>query len=158
MLRHAVLALLLLCSVLGTAEAKSVNPKHLETVDPALEYRLDSDVSVQGYNILYTLRAGTYLHRYKDRRGRYFIGEGNCMHLDIRTPKMTGTNDWTCGIYVPDDPARGASFFRIRPATPTNTEMGPVVNAIIRYGYGAFDWPDKAESMELRNKLILIGP
>lgn len=158
MYRKSLLSLLLLLPIASTAHAKSVNPKNLDEVVPAIEYRLERDVSVQGYNILFTLRAGKYLHRYKDKRGRYFVGEGNCMHLDIRTPKMTGTNDWTCGIYVPDDPARGASFFRIRPTTPTHTEMGPVVNAIIRYGYGSFDWPDKAESMELRDSLTLIGP
>lgn len=148
-----VAALALLVS-LGTAEARSVNPKHLEAIEPPAEYRLATDVAVQGYNILYTLRAGKYFLRYQDRRGQYFTGEGECMHLDIRTPKTTGTNDWTCGIFVPKDPKRGASFFRIRPVTPTHTEMGPVVNAIVRYGYGSFDWPDKAESMELREKLV----
>jgi hypothetical protein len=131
-----------------------VNPKHLDHVQPAVEYRLEQDVAVQGYNILYTLRAGRYLLAYRDRRGSYFLGEGNCMHLDIRTPKTTGTDDWTCGIHVPIDPARGATFFRIRPAAPTHTEMGPVINGIIRYGYGSFDWPDKAESMELRSRLV----
>ena len=80
------------------------------------------------------------------------------MHLDIHTPKMTGTNDWTCGIYVPNDAARGASFFRIRPETSTQPEMGPLVNSIVRYGFGAFDWPDKAESMELRSKLRVDEP
>ena len=141
---------------LDSAQARSVNPKHLEEVQPAVEYRLERDVAVQGYNILYTLRAGRYLLSYKDRRGSYFIGEGNCMHLDIRTPKTTGSDDWTCGIHVPNEPARGATFFRIRPATPTHTEMGAVVNGIIRYGYGSFDWPDKAESMELRSKLVPV--
>jgi hypothetical protein len=143
---------------LGTAHAKSVNPKHLEALTPPVEYTLADDVSVQGYNILYTIRAGKYLHTHKDRRGRYFVGEGNCMHLDIRTPKTTGSDDWSCGIFVPDDPTRGASFFRVRGVNPTHDEMGPVVNAIIRYGNGSFDWPDKAESMELRERLVPVVP
>ncbi|MGL6224375.1 MAG: hypothetical protein ACRC6L_12425 [Steroidobacteraceae bacterium] len=146
-------ALVLSMLFAGGIHAKSVNPKHLQQIVPPVAHVLEGDVSVQGHNILYTLRAGTYLLMYTDRRGRYFIGDGNCMHLDIRTPKMTGTNDWTCGLYVPDDPSRGASFFRVRPVTSTSAEMGPVVNAIIRYGYGSFDWPDKVESMQLREKL-----
>jgi hypothetical protein len=151
-----ILASIVALLALGTAQARSVNPKHLEQVQPAIEYRLEQDVAVQGYNILYTLRAGRYLLSYKDRRGNYFVGEGNCMHLDIRTPKTTGSDDWACGIHVPNDPARGATFFRIRPATATHAEMGAVVNGIIRYGYGAFDWPDKAESMELRSRLVPV--
>lgn len=148
----AILSLL----VTGVATARSVNPKHLEAVQPPLEYRLEQDVAVQGYNILYTLRAGKYLLQYQDRRGRYFVGEGNCMHLDIRTPKVTGTDDWECGIHVPNDAAHGATFFRVRPVTPTHAEMGPVINQIIRYNHGSFDWPDKAESMELRSKLVPV--
>lgn len=144
------------CVTLGVAHARSVNPKHLEQVQPPAEYRLEQDVAIQGHNILYTLRAGKYLLQYRDRRGGYFVGEGQCLHLDIRTPRMTGTNDWECGIHVPDDPTRGATFFRIRPAAATHTEMGPVVNAMVRYGYGSFDWPDKAESMELRVQLIAV--
>lgn len=157
-MKHALLVRASIVSllVLGNAHARSVNPKHLEQVQPAIEYRLEQDVAVQGYNILYTLRAGRYLLSYKDRRGSYFLGEGNCMHLDIRTPKMSGTDDWACGIHVPGDTTRGATFFRIRPTTPTHTEMGPVVNQIIRYNYGSFDWPDKAESMELRSKLVPV--
>jgi hypothetical protein len=150
----SIVSLLAACA----ADARSVNPKHLDPVEPPLEYRLEQDVAVQGYNILFTLRAGTYLLRYKDRRGSYFLGAGNCMHLDIRTPKTSGTADWECGIHVPDDATRGATFFRIRPTTPTQSEMGPVVNQIIRYNYGSFDWPDKAESMELRSKLVPVAP
>jgi hypothetical protein len=157
MIRKIFFALALFSLFLGTAQAKSVNPKHLQELQPPVEYRLDGDVTIQGHNIAYTLRAGKYWLRFKDRRGSYFVGEGNCMHLEIRTPKMTGTNDWTCGIYVPDDPGRGASFFRVRPETTTHSEMGPVVNAIIRYGYGSFDWPDKVESMELRARLAMSG-
>lgn len=158
MKRLTLLLLSALCMLAaGLAAARSVNPKHLEAVQPPLEYQLEHDVAVQGYNILYTLRAGKYLLQYKDRRGSYFIGAGNCMHLDIRTPKMTGTDDWECGIHVPNDAARGATFFRLRPKTPTHAEMGPVVNQIIRYNYGSFDWPDKAESMELRTKLVPVA-
>jgi hypothetical protein len=158
MLRFSMLAALFFSAVIGVSHAKSVNPKRLEKVDPPVVHQLASDVTVEGHHITYTIRAGTYLLLYKDRGGLYFVGEGNCMHLYIHTPKMTGTNDWTCGIYVPNDTSRGASFFRIRPVGQTHSEMGPVVNAIIRYGFGSFDWPDKAESMELRNQLNVGGP
>jgi hypothetical protein len=148
----------LLLLTADVADARSVNPKHLEAVDPPVEYRLGQDVVIQGQNILYTVRAGRYVLRYRDRRGSYFLGEGNCLHLDIRTPKMTGTNDWECGLHVPDDSRRGATFFRVRPVTPTQAEMGLVVNQIIRYNHGSFDWPDKAESMELRAQLAPVAP
>lgn len=158
MMRYRFGAFLILAAFFATANAKSVNPRHLKEITPVVEYIFESDVVIEGYNITYTLRAGTYFHRYNDRRGRYLLGEGNCLHLEIHSHKVQGSNDWACGIYVPDDTARGASFYRIRPNTDTNSEMGPVVNAIIRYGYGSFDWPDKAESMELRNTLSARVP
>lgn len=151
-------AVLALALASNTSDARSVNPKHLNKVEPPVVYTLAHDVAVEGYNITYTVRAGAYTLRYEDSKGQYLIGEGDCLHLDIHSPKMTGSNDWNCGLYLPKKADRGASFYRIRPAVGTNPEMGPVVNAIIRYGYGSFDWPDKAESMQLRNELTAQRP
>ena len=156
------LATCLFAAVLGLgaqcAESRSVNPKRLTAVTPPVEYRLAVDVPVEGYNITFTLRAGRYLLSYKDAKGAYLIGEGQCMHWDIHSPKVKSTNDFPCGIYLPHDASCGASFFVVRAKTGANAAAGLVVNAIIRYNYGSFDWPGKAESQELRAALQLLQP
>ena len=152
-----LLAGLLCAAIAGASHARSVNPRHLDPVDPPVEYRLEADVSVEGAGITYTVRAGLYRLAYRDRRGAYLLGEGQCLHLAIHTARTTGSNDWTCGVFLPADPRRGASFFRIRPAhpdTPDTPDMGLVVRTMIRYGEGSFDWPDKAESAALRERLV----
>lgn len=147
-----------LCLLAPCTQARSVNPKHLVPVDPEVEYVLSTDVSVQGYNITFTLRAGTYVMRYRDRKGTYLMGDGNCMRWDIHSPKVTGTNDFPCGIYLPDDTRKGASFYVVRAGSGIHPANGPVVNAIIRYNHGSFDWPDKAESHDLRAQLAPVQP
>jgi hypothetical protein len=147
-----------LACVTTSLQARSVNPKHLTEINPPIEYQLSVDVPVEGYNITFTLRAGTYMLSYKDSKGVYLLGQGQCMHWDIHSPKMTGSNDFPCGIYLPNDTSRGASFYVIRAKTGTNPDAGVLVNSIIRYNYGSFDWPEKKESQELRSKLELVTP
>lgn len=132
------------------AAAKSANPKHLKAVDPPIAYRLDAEVSAEGYNITYTVKPGTYLLRYRDSRGAYLLGEGPCLHVHIHSPKSQGHNDYECGLYLPDDAGKGASFYRIRPAAGHQPAIGPVVNWMIAYGTGSFDWFDYVETQALR--------
>jgi hypothetical protein len=145
---------LLYTALSGSAAAKSVNPKHLKTVEPAVAYRLDAEVSAEGYNITYTVKPGNYLLRYRDSHGVYLLGEDQCLHVHIHSPKSEGHNDYECGLYLPDDTGKGASFYRIRPAAGHQPAMGPVVNWMIAYGTGSFDWFDYVESQTLRAGLV----
>lgn len=157
MIRTFALLALLYAAASGSVAAKSVNPKHLKTVEPPVAYRLDAEVSAEGYNVTYTVKPGTYLLRYRDSRGSYLLGEGQCLHVHIHSPKSQSHSDYECGLFLPHDAGKGASFYRIRPAAGHQPGMGPVVNWMIAYGTGSFDWFDYVESPALRAGLVPVG-
>lgn len=151
-LRLCALALSLTL-VSSAALGKSKHPRHLKPVTSPILYTLAEPVSAEGYNITYTVKAGTYTLRYRDKKGAYLLGEGQCLHVYIHSPKSTGRADVECGVYLPDDPKRGAEFFRLRATAQHFPEMGPLVNWIIRSGNGSFDWYDVVQSLPLREGL-----
>jgi len=145
------LVLALLCA---TASGKHVYPKSLTPVTNGVTYTLAESYVVSEKAATFTLAAGPYVQRYEDRKAIYLIGGEQCVEMSVVPPKNPAAawkDKWDCGIYLPKDPAAGATFFFIR-RTPDEPHSGNgvLIDAIIRAGYGSFDFP-----MSNKNDLLL---
>lgn len=145
----------------GTAAAKHVYPKMLDAVADGARYSLQQDYVYREKAATFTLRAGEYVQKYEDARAIYLIGGSHCVEMNVvppRQPEFAYTTPFDCGIYLPRDPAKGATFFFIRGKPATTPEAGALVNAIIRAGEGSFDFPtsNKNDTL-LRSQLVLPG-
>lgn len=145
------LALALPCT---TAAGKHVYPKSLTPVTDGVTYILAESYVVSEKAATFTLAAGPYVQRYEDRKAIYLIGDAQCVEMSVVPPKNPAAawkDTWDCGIYLPKDPTAGATFFFIR-RTPDEPHSGNgvLIDAIIRAGYGSFDFP-----MSNKNDLLL---
>jgi hypothetical protein len=126
------------------AHAKHVYPRYLTPV---------------ANGATFTLAAGTYVQRFEDRKAIYLIGDDRCVEMSVVSPKNPAAawkDTWECGIYLPKDPAAGATFFLIR-RTPDKPHSGNglLIDSTIRAGYGSFDFPmSNRNDLRLRSQLV----
>ncbi len=143
------------------AVAKHVYPRSLTPVDHGATFSLAEDYVVSEKAATFTLAAGTYVQRYEDRKAIYLVGDSQCVEMSVVPPKNPAAawkDRWDCGIYLPKDPAVGATFFFIRrtPEAP-HSGNGALIDAIIRAGYHSFDFPmSNKNDMQLRAKLVEV--
>lgn len=144
------------------AFAKHVYPKSLKTVEAGAIYVLQDDYQFQEKSATFTLSAGEFKVSYEDSSAHYLIGLApQCLEMRVVPPKYpenAWSDKWDCGIFLPKDEKKGAAFFMIRrtPDEPTKSNQGPIIDAILKAGYGSFDFPTSAKQDEvLRRKLIM---
>ncbi len=155
--RHAFLLLVLLC-LAPWVQAASVNPKRLQVVEGGTTYRLQEAWSMQEKAATFILKPGDYLVRFEDAQALYLVGPDGCADLHVvppKQPEMANTQTFPCGIYLPKDAAKPASFFFVRGKAPRYAELGPVVNAIIKSGEGSFDFPTSRRG-DARLRALLV--
>ncbi len=138
--------------------AKHVYPKNLEQVQHGVAYQLEDDYVFKEKAATFTLSAGTYVQQYEDSKAIYLIGNANCLQFNVVPPKNPAaawTDTWDCGIFLPKDASKGAAFFMIRKKHEEKyMGNGALIDAIIRAGYGSFDFPtSKHDDMVLRVRL-----
>jgi hypothetical protein len=142
-----------------TAHAKHVYPRNLTPVANGATFTLAENYVVSEKAATFTLAAGTYVQRFEDRKGIYLIGDDRCVEMSVVPPKNPAAawkDTWECGIYLPKDPAAGATFFFIR-RTPDEPHSGNglLIDSIIRAGYGSFDFPmSNRNDLRLRSQLV----
>jgi hypothetical protein len=158
-MKHFALVALLL--ILPTAtDAKHVYPKHLRPIVQGVSYTLEEPYVFKEKAATFTLSAGVYVQKYADTKAIYLIGSKDCLEFNVVPPKNPAaawTDRWDCGIYLPKNPAKGAAFFMIRrtPEERVRSGSGPIIDAIIKAGYGSFDFPtSKHNDTLLRSKLV----
>lgn len=153
-------ALALLCTA---AAAKHVYPKSLTPVADGVTFVLAESYVVSEKAATFTLATGFYVQRYEDRKAIYLIGDEQCVEMSVVPPKNPAAawkDRWECGIYLPKDPAAGATFFFIR-RTPDEPHSGNgvLIDSIIRAGYGSFDFPmSNKNDLRLRRQLVEHAP
>lgn len=140
----------------ATAQAKHVYPRNLTPVANGATFTLAEDYVVSEKAATFTLAAGTYVQYFEDRKAIYLIGDDRCVEMSVvppGNPAGAWKDRWECGIYLPKDPAAGATLFFIR-RTPDEPHSGNglLIDSIIRDGYGSFDFP-----LSNRNDLRLRG-
>lgn len=156
-MRSKIIVIALMLST-SPVNAKHVYPKLLEPVDNGQTFTLSEPYVYIEKGATFTLSKGTYTVRYQDSKALYLLGEGQCMEMRVvppKNPSAAWSDAWSCGIFLPKNASKGAAFFMIRktPVSDTNSQ-GPVVGAIIRAGYGSFDFPtSKHDDALLRAKL-----
>ena len=110
----------------------------------------------------FTVRAGQYLQRYEDSRAIYLIGGAGCAEMNVvppKQPEFAYTTAFNCGIFLPKDPEKGATFFFVRGQAKEQSGAGLIVDAIIKAGEGSFDFPtSKRSDTVLRSKLVRVQP
>ena len=144
--------------VLATsAAAKHVYPQHLDIVANGEKYSLAIDYVFKEKAATFTVRAGEYVQTYRDSKASYLIGAPNCADMNVippKQPEFAYTKTFNCGIYLPDDPRKGAAFFFIRAKAEGIPSGGLIVDAIIKAGEGSFDFPtSKHDDALLRGQL-----
>jgi hypothetical protein len=159
--KHVLLASLIL--VAGAADARGVHPRHLEPVVEGAVHTLAAPFVFREKAATFTLAAGDYRVAFEDRRHWYLIGAANCLEMHVVPPKNPAAQyrmPFDCGIRLPKDAAGAAEFFVVRatPDTPARSGQGLVVDAIIRAGYGKFDFPARLPpDNTLRSQLAVAG-
>lgn len=145
------------------AVAKHIYPSGLKQVVDGAVYELQENYIFQEKSATFTLSAGKYKHRYEDSKAIYLMGDNSaCLEMRVvppKNPEAAWSEKWDCGIFFPKDPKKGAAFFVIRktPNAPTTSNQGPLIDAIIKAGYGSFDFPTSRHNDNiLRNKLVLL--
>lgn len=156
---NRLIAALALAVLSTTADAKHVYPRNLTPVANGATFTLAESYVVSEKAATFTLAAGTYVQRFEDRKAIYLIGDNRCVEMSVVPPKNPAAawkDTWECGIYLPKDPAAGATFFFIR-RTPDEPHSGNglLIDAIIRAGYGSFDFPmSNKNDLRLRGQLV----
>lgn len=157
-------ALVVLLMVLPVAAiAKHVYPKQLKPVEQGVSYTLVENYVFTEKAATFTLASGSYVQKYEDAKAIYLIGDGKCLEFSVIPPKNPAaawSDRWECGIFLPKDPRKGAAFFMIRRTPEKNAPSGAgaIVDAIIRAGYGSFDFPaSKHNDMVLRSRLVAVA-
>jgi hypothetical protein len=151
---------MLLLALAPAALAKHVYPKHLDRVEDGAVYTLAEDYIFKEKAATFTLSAGIYVQKYEDAKAIYLIGEADCLEFNVVPPKNPAgawTDTWECGIFLPKDANKGAAFFMIR-RTPEEKHKGNgvLIDAIIRAGYGSFDFPtSRHDDTVLRSRLSI---
>lgn len=137
--------------------AKSVHPRSLQTVENGARYQLSEPYVFVEKAATFTLAAGIYTVVQRDGNAQYLLRNDKCLHVVIVPPKnpaAAGSADWECGIYLPHKAEKGAAFFRIRPKQEQEPDYGLLIDAIIRDGYGRYDFPtSRHDDAELRKRL-----
>jgi hypothetical protein len=155
--------LFILCVLLFSEAsfAKHVYPKHLKQVDTGVSHQLIENYVFKEKAATFTLFAGNYVQKYEDAKAVYLIGESDCLEMHVvppKNPNAAWTDRWDCGIFLPKDARKGAAIFMIR-RTPEKKHSGNgvLIDAIIRAGYGSFDFPtSKHNDSKLRSMLVLV--
>lgn len=146
-----------------SAFAKHVYPKSLKTVQAGATYQLQENYIFKEKSATFTLYAGTYTQYYEDSKASYLIGDKNCLEMSVVPPKnpdAAWAEKWDCGIFLPKDSTKGAAFFMIRktPDQPVDSNQGPIIDAILRAGYGSFDFPTSKQNDEVLRKNVVLKP
>lgn len=159
-----LISILILSLIPAVAFAKHVYPKSLKTVENGAIYVLQDDYKFQEKSATFTLSAGHFKLAYEDSKAHYLIGlTPQCLEMRVVPPKYpenAWSDKWDCGIFLPKDEKNGAAFFMIRrtPDEPEKSNQGPIIDAILKAGYGSFDFPTSMQKDNLlRSKLMLIN-
>lgn len=151
-----------LLSALLAPAAFAKHPRNLEPVEAGGAYVLQEDVVSQEKAATFTLKAGTYTAELEDAKALYLLGDEHCLEMRVVPPKQPEhayTMPFNCGIYLPKDPAGKALFFTIRGEIPYNPDAGFLINAIIKYGEGGYQFPiSKKHVADIRLKLRAPEP
>ena len=159
-MRLILLAGLTALSLATPLLAKSVHPRSLQPVENGTRYQLSEPYVFVEKAATFTLAAGIYTVVQRDSNAQYLLRNDQCLHVHIVPPKnpaAAGSADWECGIYLPHKAEKGAAFFRIRPKQDQDPNYGLLIDAIIRDGYGRYDFPtSRHDDAELRRRLQLV--
>ncbi|GGY84519.1 hypothetical protein GCM10011613_31830 [Cellvibrio zantedeschiae] len=157
-----LISILILSLIPSVVFAKHVYPKSLKTVENGTTYVLQEDYKFQEKSATFTLSAGSFKLAYEDSSAHYLIGlTPQCLEMRVVPPKYpenAWSDKWDCGIFLPKDDKKGAAFFMIRktPNEPKSSNQGPIIDAIIKAGYGSFDFPTSThKDAVLRSKLVV---
>jgi hypothetical protein len=142
--------------------ALAVHPRNLNPIENGPKYVLGEDYLATEKAATFTLKAGTYVAAFENRDALFLIGSPNCLEMHVVPPKQPEhayTMPFNCGVYYPKDDSQQARFFYIRGAVPPNPEFGWLINAIIKSGEGAFQYPIGAKYvLGLRPRLQVSQP
>lgn len=156
-MRIILLAGLTALSLATPVLAKSVHPRSLQPVENGARYQLSEPYVFVEKAATFTLAAGIYTAVQRDSNALYLLRNDKCLGIAVVPPKNPAgawTDHWECGIYLPHDPKKGAAFFRIRPKQDQEPDYGLLIDAIIRDGYGRYDFPtSRHDDALLRSKL-----
>lgn len=137
--------------------AKSVHPRSLQNVENGARYVLSEPYVYVEKAATFTLAPGIYTVVQRDAKAQYLLRGDKCLGIRVVPPKNPAaawSDDWECGIYLPHATEKGAAFFRIRPAQDQAPDYGLLIDAIIRDGYGRYDFPTaRHDDAELRRRL-----
>ena len=156
-MRFLVVLCLSALSLSLPVQAKSIHPRSLQAVENGEQYFLAEPYVFVEKAATFTLSAGTYTVVQRDKTALYLLREDACLGIRVVPPKNPAaawSDQWYCGIYLPHDIKKGAAFFRIRPKQDQDPDYGVLIDAIIRDGYGRYDFPtSRHDDMQLRSKL-----
>jgi hypothetical protein len=142
--------------------ALAVHPRNLTPIENGAKYVLVQDYVATEKAATFTLKAGTYVAAFENRDALFLVGSPNCLGMHVVPPKQPEhayTMQFNCGVYYPKDESTQARFFYIRGAIPPNPEFGWLLNAIVKAGEGAFQYPIAARYVVgLRLKLHASQP
>ena len=161
-MRIILLAGLTALSLTSPLLAKSVHPRSLQPVENGARYHLSEPYVFVEKAATFTLAAGIYTVVQRDGNAQYLLRNDKCLGIRVVPPKNPAgawTDTWECGIYLPHKAEKGAAFFRIRPKQDQDPDYGLLIDAIIRDGYGRYDFPTaRHDDAELRKRLQPVEP
>jgi hypothetical protein len=143
-MRLAVIAALILISFVPPLAAKSIHPSTLQPVENGDRYILAEPYVFVEKAATFTLAAGVYTVVQRNATALFLLRNDKCLGIRVVPPKNPAgawSDNWECGIYLPHNPEKGAAFFRIRPKQEQEPDFGLLIDAIIRDGYGRYDFP-----------------
>lgn len=156
-MRLAISAGILAISLPSLLAAKSIHPRSLQLVENGNRYTLSEPYVYVEKAATFTLAAGTYTVFQRDSNALFLLRNDKCLGISVVPPKNPAgawSDNWECGIYLPHNPEKGAAFFRIRPKAEQDPNYGLLINAIIRDGYGRYDFPtSRHDDALLRQRL-----
>ncbi|MEA9579504.1 hypothetical protein VC218_11465 [Xanthomonas nasturtii] len=126
--KFAQLFLLLVCISSLTAVARDIDPRKLARSSEATTYVLtaqySSETTVGRSRAAYVLLAGTYVRAFETNQGYYLAGGENSLEVRVVTPRrkrdpVVEIIERQGAIFVPFDPARGATLLFFLPEGPS---------------------------------------
>lgn len=156
-MRFILPAVLLALTPSAPLLAKSIHPRSLQPVENGARYTLAEPYVYVEKAATFTLAAGTYTVAQRDSNALYLLRNDKCLGIAVLPPKNPAgawSDHWACGIYLPHKEGKGAAFFRIRPKQEQDPDYGLLIDAIIKDGYGRYDFPtSRHDDAELRRRL-----